>query len=193
MLMEKETRLSYGETDFWASFAKSKVDWNEFSAKLISVLQCKVDHVDLVKPFLAELSDSTAYVTRDSLDRFLKWFNPFDKCIEEAYSVCTKPWFHGLMNKDATEQALKQPQTTKGTYLIRLSTSTPGDFILAFLGNGAVIQKILVKQARGNVLKEIEAEVNKLIEQGKITTYLPVGTRSRNNSGDAYVEATDEV
>jgi len=160
---------------------------------LISTLQCKVDNLVLVKPFIAETSDSSVYVTKDSLDRFLKWFNPFEKCIEEASSVCSQPWFHGLMNKEATEQLLKQPNVSKGTYLVRLSSSTAGDFILAFLGNGIVVQKILIKQARGHVLADIQAELQKLIDQGKITKYLPTGTRSGSNLGDAYVEVIEEV
>merc|ERR1711916_48528 len=58
-----------------------------------------------------------------------------------------QPWFHGYLDKDSTIRALTNVQP--GYFLVRISESTPGGYVVAYVAtDGSVVQSKVYFQAQ---------------------------------------------
>jgi hypothetical protein len=96
-----------------------------------------------LKEILAEKSiDGSKFIVKMSrFNQVTMWFGPFFvmheqvwTILEEIHIVWSKDWFHGDISKEEAEKRLMH--RVSGTFLIRLSTTTPDyPFTISMVGN----------------------------------------------------------
>ncbi|KNC49879.1 STE/STE11 protein kinase [Thecamonas trahens ATCC 50062] len=81
-------------------------------------------------------------LTLDSLKYALQWFGPLHESVRICTELMSNLWFHGFINKDQTARVLTN--AAPGEFLVRVSESTSGGFVVAYIDSrGAVIQSKL--------------------------------------------------
>eukprot|EP00003_Mantamonas_plastica_P016042 TRINITY_DN268_c0_g1_i7.p1 TRINITY_DN268_c0_g1~~TRINITY_DN268_c0_g1_i7.p1 ORF type:complete len:459 (-),score=174.11 TRINITY_DN268_c0_g1_i7:574-1950(-) len=109
------------------------VPWDEFDAALQKTLNVTGATLGDLKEHLLD-SRNEAYkemVTQESFTVFLKWFGPFGECVTKASDTLNQTWFHASLDSAEAAKLLKEADV--GTYLVRFSSSFPGQFIVTFV------------------------------------------------------------
>eukprot|EP00055_Hartaetosiga_balthica_P005302 m.15374 g.15374 ORF g.15374 m.15374 type:complete len:458 (-) comp4463_c0_seq2:950-2323(-) len=77
------------------------------------------------------------------------------------------PWFHGKIPRDEATKMLQSPKVIDGQYLVRESTSFPGDYTLCVRSTPDQIDHYHIKGARGRIFVDEDSDfksLNELIE-----------------------------
>jgi len=93
-------------------------------------------------------SNGTGYVTIQQFSDFLRWFGPLDEnMMKRVTSLLKHDWFHGDISAQEAQRRLTRAKK-KGTFLMRFSAGSPGNFALSVLTSKG-IQHLRVKQVVG--------------------------------------------
>jgi len=95
------------------------------------------------------LTPTNGFVTIEQFTNLLHWFGPLkgEKREEDRPSpsflakledICCRQWFHGILNREETLDRLADK--IAGTYLVRLSLSEPGTYVVAYVDKSSVKQ-----------------------------------------------------
>jgi serine/threonine protein kinase len=119
---------------------EESVPWTNFVKLLTNTMDLREEcqqRLTLLKPFLCDQDtkrltpQSDPFVTLFSFDRTIKWFGFFflkqeyQRVLEDIERLTAERWFHGYITAEEANKRLETTLTT-GTYLVRLSTTSPG-------------------------------------------------------------------
>ena len=91
-------------------------------------------------------------MTIQQFSDFLRWFGPLDeRMMKRVTSLLKHEWFHGDIGAEEAQRRLTRAKK-KGTFLVRFSTGSPGNFALSVLTSKG-IQHLRVKQVLGQGYK----------------------------------------
>eukprot|EP01099_Mayorella_cantabrigiensis_P004755 TRINITY_DN362_c0_g1_i1.p1 TRINITY_DN362_c0_g1~~TRINITY_DN362_c0_g1_i1.p1 ORF type:complete len:531 (-),score=125.59 TRINITY_DN362_c0_g1_i1:95-1606(-) len=153
---------------FWKEHfsGQIKVSWETFAGLFCRLLEIPFSktskdaeqiHVKYLRFLLAEpkAGDQELVVTLENFGHFCSWFSPIERSkatTDRIEGIVRNNWFHGSITKEDSETLLSsQPE---GTFLIRLSSTSPGSFTISKKLEGRVIhQRIEYKPGFGFTLK----------------------------------------
>jgi SH2 domain len=69
-------------------------------------------------------------ISQHKFSEFLKGFGPVHECVKNMKAITSAAWFAGFLSRYESDLVLRGAPV--GTFLIRLSSSQPGSFALAF-------------------------------------------------------------
>eukprot|EP01118_Nematostelium_gracile_P017575 TRINITY_DN7557_c0_g1_i2.p1 TRINITY_DN7557_c0_g1~~TRINITY_DN7557_c0_g1_i2.p1 ORF type:complete len:551 (-),score=92.56 TRINITY_DN7557_c0_g1_i2:371-2023(-) len=115
---------TFGEENF-------VVAWDLFISKLCYGITSQEENI------IREIADpsNTNSVNRYKFSEILRGFGPVNACIQNMLTVGKQPYFHGYMSADESYKYLDFCDF--GTFLVRFSSSRPGEFSVDFVGNSA--------------------------------------------------------
>lgn len=105
------------------------VEWSVFIAGLKKTLTNIKDDEEKVLQYILDNSN-TGFINQHKFSEFLKGFGQIQDCVKNVKSILSAKWFYGFLSRKETEWLLRDQPV--GTFLIRLSSSQPGSFALAF-------------------------------------------------------------
>jgi len=105
------------------------VEWSRFIAGLRKILTDIEEDEEKVLQYILDNSN-TGFINQHKFSEFLKGFGPVQDCVKNVKSIMSAKWFYGFLSRKEAEWLLRDQPVR--TFLIRLSSSQPGSFALAF-------------------------------------------------------------
>lgn len=109
-------------------------------------------------------------VKMEAFGRLLMWFGPMQKkgdWLRHLRETMLQEWFFGDVDSKDAEKALSKRQ--KGTFLVRLSASHPGQFTISKMGSAGINhQRIVYQVGSGFTLKAVKASTSKTKKPPKV-------------------------
>jgi len=105
------------------------VEWDQFLVGLKKILNDVKEDEQKVLQYILDNSN-TGCINQHKFSEFLKGFGPIQDCVKNVKSTLSSKWFYGFLSRYETDLLLRDQMV--GTFLIRLSSSAPGSFALAF-------------------------------------------------------------
>jgi len=105
-------------------------------------------------------------------------FHSPDNRIPHLSSYLVQPWFHGQMSREEAVSMLCASGIKEGTFLVRLSRSLPGCFVLSLVHNGAVLHYPVtqVKDSPGDRLLSLDSGRTKFMDLLQLVEFYQVNS-----------------
>jgi len=121
-------------TEFYSFFINSSPDINSPQFKCLKLLLAKKSPDNTLKK-------APEIVTLEAFGNLLSWFGPLDSVpdgssnvLEYIKSIVKQKWFHGHLSM--TDASNRLSSYSKGHFLIRLSSTVPGQFTISKVDKG---------------------------------------------------------
>ncbi|KAL6077470.1 hypothetical protein QOT17_002344 [Balamuthia mandrillaris] len=126
---EETTAFAYLWTTHFGTLAM--VPWSEFIITLREKVNLSISSAD--ERLLAHIMDTygTGFVSKHKCKEWLKGFGPVERAVDNTRKILQEPWFHGWLSRTETDLLLGSEKA--GTFLVRFSESSPGDFTVGFI------------------------------------------------------------
>lgn len=118
--------------DLWAQLFGLEtfmIEWEKFVTGLRKILTDIKEDEEIVLQYILDNSN-TGFINQHKFSEFLKGFGQVQDCVKNVKKIASAKWFYGFLSRQETEGLLRDQPA--GTFLIRLSSSQPGSFALAF-------------------------------------------------------------
>ena len=111
--------------------------------------------------------ESSGYVTIQQFSNFLKWFGPLDEAmLMRLVKLLQQTWFHGDIGAAEAERRLSR--TNRGTFLLRFSSGSPGNFSLSLRTKEGTKHLRITSHAKGyQVAGKVHSSLNELVKKTK--------------------------
>lgn len=137
--------------EFWRTsfgLGVNTVPWSRFISSLTEYMVVLPEDVTRLQLILD--NNGAGYVSAATFEAFLNSHGPLHNALRRTYTYMSQPWFMWYLSHEDCITMLKH--TAPGTFVLRFSQSTPGQFALTVKQSAGAFMKCMIYSHRGKYL-----------------------------------------